>query len=597
RISNQQFEIIDTPGLHCLYIHSEDELQVRDAIFQEKPDIILQCIDANRLKQSLSLTADLLTLSIPIIISLNSIDETTRRGMWIDSDGLSRLIGVPVIESMAVYGQGTDEIKKAILNTRQIKKKIQYSDIIEHSITNIESLLLPETPYKRTLAILSMMNDHFIFKQIEKTNGEKISAQIRKEVEQIKQKLKWNIIWNINKSINAWIDNIVEKVLKKQKLTPKQFSQKIAKFSRHPIYGVPILFLVIYIMFFFVVNVANTISEWLNSSIWQPIESLLKTVITNPFLHDFLIGPYGVLSTGLANALLTVLPILSVFFLMFNILEDIGYIPNLSVLTHRLFSKIGLTGSAIMPIVLGFGCKTMATLTTKSLSTQKERYIAIFLIAFAVPCAVQFGINLSILGRLGFSAFIITFFVLFLVEAAAGIILNKILKDYEEKRDFIQELPDIRLPVISSVIKKTYYRLFWFLKESLLVFIYAALLLFVFDKTGILTVIEKICAPIIEGFLGLPSSMVDIIILCLARRETAAALIINLLKRGELNYVQSIVAVVVTTMLMPCFANIMAMVKEIGIRKTIFMVISINLAAFLIGGMLSKILIIIFPLL
>jgi len=113
-IDGEPHEVIDTPGLHCLYIHSEEELVVRDMIFSEKPDIIVQCIDTNQLKQSLTLTADLLELEIPMVISLNAIDETARRGMWIDSGGLSRLLGVPVIESITVNGLGTNQLKAAL---------------------------------------------------------------------------------------------------------------------------------------------------------------------------------------------------------------------------------------------------------------------------------------------------------------------------------------------------------------------------------------------------------------------------------------------------------------------------------------------------
>lgn len=312
------------------------------------------------------------------------------------------------------------------------------------------------------------------------------------------------------------------------------------------------------------------------------------------FWHDFLIGNYGVLSLGLSNALLTVLPILSVFFLMFNILEDIGYIPNLAVLSKRLLGKLGLSGSAIMPLALGFGCKTMATLTTRSLRTRKERYIAIYLIAFAIPCAAQMGLNMSILGRIGTGAFFIVFFMLSSMEIAAGIILNKMLKEQEEKTGFILELPPIRMPDFKGVIKKTYYRLYWFLRESLMVFVYAALVLFTIDKLGILDVAKKLFSPIIKGFLGLPLDMTDAIILCLARHEAAAAMIINLIRKGQMNYVQCIVAVVLTTMFVPCFANIMAMIKEVGIKDALVMVLAINVSAFVISGVLNSILITLF---
>jgi ferrous iron transport protein B len=296
------------------------------------------------------------------------------------------------------------------------------------------------------------------------------------------------------------------------------------------------------------------------------------------------------LSLGLANAFLTIMPILTVFFLAFNILEDVGYIPNLCVLTKRVFDKLGLSGSAIMPLVLGFGCKTMATLTTRSLRSKKERYIAIYLIAFSIPCAAQMALNMSILGRMGFKAFAITFSVLTFVEIAAGLVLNKIMKE-EERSDFIQELPPMRLPNPRAVIRKTAYRLWHFVKEAVPVFIYAAVILFALDKSGILDAAKHALRPVMNNFLGLPVQMVDALILCMARHEAAAGLIMKLVKSGQLNYIQCIVAVTITTMFVPCFANIMAMVKELGAKRAIVMALVINASSFLVAGVLNWILV------
>lgn len=587
RIGRQIYEIIDTPGLHCLYIHSEEELVVRDAIFSEKPDVIIQCIDANRLKQSLTLTGDLLTLGIPMTISLNAIDETARRGMWIDSDGLSRILGILVVESMAVHGQGTKELKEAIGRAPRATRRVRYGDVIEEGLSSIEVRLRADFPWKRTVSLIMLMDDPFIMDYLGKTYSQVEIAGLKKEVEKVKVSFRGNIGRVINNSRNRWIDDVVGGVIKKQKITFGEFSQHVARLSRHPLFGIPILLMVIYAMFLLVVNVANVIAEWMNDMFWMPVETMIGSIFPTGFWHDFLIGDYGVLSLGLGNALLTVLPILTVFFIMFNTLEDIGYIANLAVLTKRVLGKLGLSGGAIMPLVLGFGCKTMATLTTKTLRSRKERYIAIYLIAFAIPCAAQMGLNMSILGRMGVSAFVIAFSVLCLAEIVVGIFLNRVLKEEEEKIGFIQELPAIRLPNLKGVLKKTYYRLYWFLKESLMVFVYAAFALFTLDKLGILGAIKRILSPVIEGILGLPLSMMDAIILAMARHEAAAALIISLIKKGEIDYIQTIVAVILTTMFVPCFANIMAMAKELGGKSALGMMFTINISAFFVAGTLN----------
>jgi ferrous iron transport protein B len=586
RIDGESYEVIDTPGLHCLYIHSEEELIVRDMILSEKLDIIIQCIDANRLKQSLTLTADILELGIPMVISLNAIDETAKKGVWIDSASLSRALGVPVIESIAVNGVGTRELKGAISKARRGRCTLRYGQIVDDGISAIESVLPEEASFKRKIAILLLLADPFVADYLRTKYGRDKVAQLESQVSRTGQQFRGNFGRALNNKRSRWADELTENTTRKQKITLGQFSEAFGRLSRHPVFGIPILLIVILMMYLLVVNVANVLAGWMDQTLWVPVESKIDTLVTIGWLNDFLIGDYGVLSLGLANAFLTIIPILSVFFIAFNILEDIGYIPNLCVLTKRIFDKLGLSGSAIMPLVLGFGCKTMATLTTKSLRSKKERYIAIYLIAFAIPCAAQMALNMSILGRMGVRAFVIAFSVLAFIEIAAGVTLNKVMKE-EERSDFLQELPAIRLPNPKAVIVKTYYRLWWFIKEAVPVFIYAAVILFVIDKAGILDAIKNVLRPAMNGLLGLPVQMVDALILCMARHEAAAGLIIKLIEKGQLNYVQCIVSVTITTMFVPCFANIMAMIKELGARRAITMAVIINASAFLIAACLN----------
>lgn len=293
---------------------------------------------------------------------------------------------------------------------------------------------------------------------------------------------------------------------------------------------------------------------------------------------------------GLFNALGTVLPILSVFFLLFGLMEDIGYLPNAGILVKRILDKIGLSGKSIMPLMLGFGCKTMATLTTRSIPSKKERLIALFLIAFAIPCSAQLGLNMAILGRSGLLSFFLVLIFLAAVELVAGVVLNLILKD-DGKSNLIQELPSFRLPDIKALLKKTYYRLLWFLKESILIFIIAAIVMYLMDLSGLLALLKRGLTPIVQNWLGLPIDMTDALILTLARHEMAAGLILKMAEAGEFNFIQNIIAVVITTMFIPCIANIVAMFKEVGVKAGILMTLGINVSAFLLAGILRWLLV------
>ena len=590
QIRNHSCEVIDTPGLHCLYIHSEEELIVRDMIFLEKPDVIIQCIDTNRLKQSLILTSDLLELGTPVVISLNAIDETARKGIWIDSRGLSLLLGVPVVELIAVQNRGTEELKDAISNARNGKYGVRYGDIIEKGISAIETKLPEDINYKRKASILMLLQDPFLADYLKKVYGEGKITQLRKEVNRIRQECRGNLAHVINNKRNKWVDNITESVIRKQKISLGGFSQTFARLSRHPIFGLPILGLFLVTTFLLVVHVAGFFEQYLSATVVDPAVNYISSFVRPGFWNDFLVGHYGILTLGLFNAFCTVLPILSVFFLMFAFLEDIGYIPNLCVLTKRIFEKIGLTGKAIMPLVLGFGCKTMATLVTRGIRSRKEKFIAVYLIAFAIPCSAQLAIDMGILGRIGFGAFLIAYGTLTLVELGAGFLLNKFIRE-EGRSDFIQELPAMRIPNPKAILIKTYYRLYWFLKEAVPIFIIAAAALFLFDKTGILDFTKKLMSPVVISWLGLPLDIVDVLILSLARHEAAAGLLLNMVDAGNINYIQCIVAVVITTMFVPCFANIVAMCKEMGVRTGIAMAAAINASSLVLAGILNWILI------
>ncbi|HUS73116.1 MAG TPA: ferrous iron transport protein B [Sedimentisphaerales bacterium] len=589
-IGGEPCQVIDTPGLHCLYIHSEEELIVRDMIFKEAPDVIIQCIDANQFKQSLTLTADLLELGIPMVISLNAVDETARRGVLVDSNGLSRILGIPVVESVTGNGLSIKELKDAIGRARRGKWSLRYGEIIDDGISAIVSELPEKMSFKRKAAILLLLSDPFLMDYLREKYGREKVAKVQKEVNRVRRKFRGNFGRAINKRRSQWVAETVERTTRKQKITQGEFSKVFGRLSRHPIFGLPILAFFLVTTYLLVTHVAGFLDSILSGALLDPTVEYITKLLPSGFWNEFLVGDYGILTLGLFNAIVTILPILSVFFLMFGFLEDIGYIPNLCVLTKRIFEKIGLTGKAIMPLVLGFGCKTMATLTTKGLRSKKEKFIAVYLIAFALPCSAQMGVDMAIFGRIGFKAFMIGYGALVIIELCAGLALNKIIKE-EEKSFFLQELPAIRIPSPKAIARKTCYRLYWFLKEAIPIFIIAAAALFLFDKTGALDLTKTLMSPIVEGWLGLPRDIVDVLILAIARHEAAAGLTLRMVDAGELNYIQCIVTVVITTMFVPCFANVVAMCKQMGVKTGLAMAAAINTSSFILAGILNWILV------
>ena len=593
----ETYRIVDTPGCSGIYAKSDEELILRTLLADQRPDVILQCVDAARLRQSLLMTSQLMLFGIPLVIALNSVSETSREGgRLVDRDVLARMTGLPVVE-VFTHDRGRSrvyDLKEAL------KEAAADSSVPQQDRTRwfrldgpigaaAEALArhLPQTvpPHMRSAAaLILLMRDP----SAERSDILPIPAAVIEERNRLLETIDGDFLTTLNRQQTRWIDVITAAALKPGRLDPKRhrLSERFSYYSRHPFWGLFFLGAFLVVAYFLVVDVAGWIGGSLEHLISDPVVGFITGSALHELWKEFLVGEYGVLTLGLFNAIVTVLPILSIFFFLFGLLEDVGYLPNLSVLLRRSFSRLGLSGKAIMPIVLGFGCKTMATMTTRSLTSRKERVIAIYLIAFAIPCSAQLGLNMAILGNAGFGAFLIALGFLVLVEVVAGTVLNRILPS-EGTQSFIQELPPFRIPSLREVIKKTRYRLWWFLKESVLIFIIAAVVIFTFDKIGLLGGLKRLLDPLVVFWMGLPIEMVDALILMIAREEAAAGLILRLSQEGRLDFIQSVVAVVTTTMFIPCFANIVAMFKEVGTRAALLMLIAINSTTILLAGGLN----------
>ncbi|MGO9307478.1 MAG: FeoB small GTPase domain-containing protein [Spirochaetia bacterium] len=576
RVEGCEWEVADTPGLHGLFIQSEEELVVRTLLYERPPDVLVQCVDANRFRESLLLTADLLGLGIPLVLVVTAVGETARKGIQLDMPRLGRLLGLPVLAS-ARPGAGVTELRRLLLGTIPAPPPLDFGGLIEKAVARAEELLPSTAMFPRASALLFLENDPSFVGAA----GNGHSALM----EEVRTRLAGTAPRLIAERRNAWVDDVAGRVFRKNgggRGAPR-FSETFARMCRHPLYGLPILAFFLGLIYVMVVYVAGALSLFLTVTVTDPVVRGVGMIVPRGFWNDLLIGPHGLLTLGLFNSLTTVLPILSVFFLVFGILEDIGYLPNLAILTRKVSAKLGITGNAVIPLVLGFGCKTMATMTARTIQSRKEKLIVIALIAFAIPCSAQMGLSIAILGAHGVRYFVAAFGLLAVAELIAGLLLNRLLPADAEGQ-FIQELPPIRVPRLSAVARKTGYRLLWFLKEAIPIFLIAALAMFAIDTLGLLALLKTALKPFITGWLGLPLDMVDALLLTFARSEAAAGLILRMAHAGVLNGPQSILAVILITTFAQCFANITAMFREVRARAALLIIVSIYAASFLYTG-------------
>jgi len=590
-LAGAEREIVDTPGIHGLFVQSEEDALVRRELLTDPPSVLVQCVDAHALKQSLALTADLAGLGLPLVVLLCSTQEARAKGTVIDPAGLERRLGCPVAES-AAPGRGFDALREAIGRARPAGVAVDLGIRQEEAIGRVEVLLPRALPSRRKVAELLLLRDERILADLVAVAPGWDPGPARAAAAAATAGLPESLARTAAARRDRWVDDVVDLVAGRRGPRGAAFAETFGRLSRHPVWGVPILAAFLAITYFAVVHVAGWLAAGLDAILTRPAVRILSGVLPAGFWTDLLIGDYGLLTLGLFNAISTVLPILSVFFLLFALVEDSGYLPNITVLSRRLFARVGLTGSSIIPLVLGFGCKTMATLTARNLRSRKERLIVVFLIAFAIPCSAQLGLNIAILGSFGPIAFAAAFAFLALVEVLAGVVLNLVLPG-DEAGEYLQELPPVRMPSLRGVAAKTGYRVLSFLREALPVFLVAAIALFTADRVGLLDALKSALRPVITGWLGLPVDTVDALILSMARHEAAAGLLLHMVSTGTIGASQAVVAVSITTMFVPCIANVVSMFRVLGWKAGLAETLGINVSAFVLAGALNQFLLLV----
>ena len=357
-----------------------------------------------------------------------------------------------------------------------------------------------------------------------------------------------------------------------------------------PVTGIPILFLVLYYgLYRFVGGFgAGTAVNFLELKVFHdfinPLAvSLADKYISSASLRELIVGEYGIITLGLRYAVAMVLPIVGAFFIVFSVLEDTGYLPRLSLLADRALKLVGLTGRAVIPLTLGLGCDTMATLVTRTLESHRERLITTFLLALAVPCSGQLGVIMGMLSQrpLALVIWAVSVSAVFLLS---GFIAKKIIPGDEGV--FIMEVPPLRMPVLSNVLTKALVRLKWYFAEVIPIFIGTSLFIWVGRITGILDILTN-CLRTPVRILGLPGETAFAFLFGFLRRDYGAAGLYDLFRLGKLNSVQLVVACVVLTLFVPCVAQFAIMWKERGGLTACVIAASTIVIAFTSGMILN----------
>jgi ferrous iron transport protein B len=595
-------EVLDTPGMYSFLPITDEERVASDMLFAAGIRAVVHVVDAKNLEHMLGLTLQLIEAGLPVVVALNMFDEARDLDIRMDVAQLRARLGVPVVPTVSTTGEGYPELLAALQGPYVPSPlRLEYGTLIEDALRAISEKLAqgpaeapgpqPDCPAfarmsPRARASLILQGDARQSCRLVRELGERGAAEILEMVADARARLNHSPHYYITLALRTRVDQLLSECVQAPRRPPSRLRQTLDTLCTSPWTGFPILALVLYFALFKFVGGfgAGTVVDWLETNLFEKGLNVWATKATLaaipwPAVQDLVVGEFGLVTLGLRYAVAIIMPIVTTFFLVFAVLEDSGYLPRLALLVDRGFKRLGLNGRAVIPVVLGFGCDTMATVVTRTLETTRERLICTFLLALAVPCSAQLGVILALLaGHSG--AVLIWAGVLAAVMVAAGALAARVLPG--ERPVFYMEIPPLRLPRLGNILSKTVARMQWYFLEVLPTFLLASVLLWLGKITNVFPKLLHVLEPVVRS-LGLPNEAATAFLFGFFRRDYGAAGLYDLQKTGVLNGNQLTVAALVLTLFLPCVAQFLVMGKERGWKATLIVSAAILAIAWTIG--------------
>lgn len=526
KLGEETVEVIDVPGTYTL----EPTCEAEEVTLQmlHTGDIVINVVDATNLERNLYLTLQLLERDIPVVVALNIWDDTKHRGIHVDLDKLRELLGVEIIPTVAITGQGIKEL-----------------------VENIHKATLPDTPVR---------------------SRDERWATIGSIIDQVQ---------HVTHRHHTWLEYLEDASVKP--LTGGIIALTVLASA---------FFIVRFVGESLISYVFNPLFNHLWAPVLLRLSDLLGgTGFPHDILIGKITGgevnfieSFGLLSSGLYVPFAMVLPYIIAFYLVLGLLEDVGYLPRLAVLMDTVMHRLGLHGYAIIPTLLGLGCNVPAVLATRILESKRERFIAATLVSIAVPCAALQAMIFGLVGQRGGQYVVIVYGTLFVVWIILGIILNRVVKGFSP--ELLIEIPPYRLPPWRTVAKKLWMRTYGFLVEAVPIILAAVLVINILYIFGIFNAIANFTAPVVTGLLGLPKEAVTALVVGVLRKDVALGMLAPLALTAK----QLVVGSVVLAMFFPCIATFVVFLRELGVVNMLKSAGVMISAALITGGILNLIL-------
>ncbi|MDX9709301.1 MAG: ferrous iron transport protein B [Trichloromonas sp.] len=593
-IDGERYEVLDTPGMYALLPLTEEERVARTILLEEDPRVVVHVLAARNIERMLPMTLQLIEAGLPVLLVVNILDEAESVGMTIDIPLLQEKLGIPVVGAALGRRRGLAEIRAAIAAFDPLRRaRFAYAADLERDIARVAMLLHGDYRLdRRALALLLLQKDEEIHQRVLAVEEERREA-IDNVVKDIVFERRVDLHLRISLERKRVCKGLLDGVVSQRQGGGPTLSERLSGWTMNPWTGVPLLLAVLYFgLYQFVGGFgAGTIVDLFEGHLFEEIINpwvvgLGARYLPWNWLYELLVGEYGIFTLGVRYAVAIVLPIVGTFFIAFSVIEDTGYFPRLAMLVDRLFKRIGLNGRAVIPLVLGFGCDTMATIVTRTLETVRERIIATILLALAIPCSAQLGVILGLLSEVPGSLLVwsLTLAAIFLF---IGFLSARLVPG--ERPMFYMEIPPLRMPQPRNVLVKTLTRMQWYFLEIFPLFILASVMLWAGKMTGALDWLVRAMSPVMLA-LGLPTEVSAAFIFGFFRRDFGAAGLYDLQTAGLLNPVQLTVAAVTLTLFVPCVAQFLVMFKERGGKVASGIFVFVTLLAFSVGWGLNQLL-------
>lgn len=525
KLGEERAELIDVPGSYTLDPASKAEEVAVEML--DQGGLVINVVDATNLERNLNLTLQLLERRTPVIVALNMWDDTRHRGINIDAAKLEEILGVPVVPTVGVTGQGINELVTRLPEATVTENVTPYS----HS----------DERWARVGDILSQVQSlshrhHTWYETLQDITSHRIGGII------VALLVLFATFWFV-RFVGEGIIGYVAEPLFEGLWTP------------------------------LLMKLSSALGP---ESLWHGV--LIGELIGGEI--DYL-QSFGLLSTGLFIPLAAVLPYIVAFYLVLGILEDVGYLPRLAVLMDTIMHRLGLHGYAIIPCILGFGCNVPAIMATRILESRKQRFIAATLISIGIPCAALQAMIIGVVGQQGIQYVAIVYGSLFISWVIIGLILNRAVKGFNP--ELLIEIPPYRLPPWRVVGQKLWLRVSGFLREALPIILGTVLVVNVLYNFGVFDAIANIAAPVLTGLWGLPKETVTALAVGFLRKDAAVGMLVPLALTAK----QLVISTTVLAMFFPCVATFVVLARELGARD-LFRAVGVMIAAVLVIGSLQN---------